>query len=192
MFISDVVPLQLSFCCRRCQCLTSSRAHIIKVTLGPKTLSAHHILLRFSWPRLRSCNYFRKHDRSVTMLTNLPITSCIRKFLYIVVLAPLANLGRNPSLDGGNAKPLCDMAVGMPVVGTLDSFNDGSSKARFGYIEWTLASSAEWSLEAPRSFFSLEHMISTDILNWSLKSFEHEVLLPQGAHDSLFVVYASD
>ena len=110
----------------------------------------------------------------------------------IVVLAPLANLGRNPSLDGGNAKPLCDMAVGMPVVGTLDCFNDGSSKARFGYIEWTLASSAEWSLEAPRSFFSLEHMISTDILNWSLKSLETEILLPQGAQDSLFVVYASD
>ena len=110
----------------------------------------------------------------------------------ISILAPLANLGRNPRLDGGGAKPLCDMAVGMPVSGTIDSFRDGSSKARFGYIEWTLASAVEWSLEAPRSFFSLEHMISTDILNWSLKSFEHEILLPQGAHDSLFVVYASD
>ena len=112
--------------------------------------------------------------------------------LTVLVIAPMVNLCRDPYKDRGNTKPLCDMAVGMPVVGTLESLSDGSELTRFGYIEWALASSQEWSLEAPRSFFSLEHMISTDLHKWSMKSFEAQIMLPLRAHDSLLVVHASE
>ena len=103
--------------------------------------------------------------------------------LPFLVIAPMLNLGRHPAPGGGLINGLGDLAVGMPVVGTLQSqrvrpgepYHEGS----LGFLEWDTTSSQEWKLEAPVSFYGLESEFSTDLLMWAEFAVrETEVILP--------------
>ena len=79
----------------------------------------------------------------------------------LLIVAPLANFGRRPDRDGGLAQHIADISVGQRVVGTIEALDTRESHTRYGYIEWTLTSPIEWSVGAPKSIYTLEHILST-------------------------------
>ena len=109
----------------------------------------------------------------------------------LLIVAPLANLGRRPDRDGGLAEPMTDISVGVCVVGTIEALDDRVKDARYGYIEWTLTSPQEWLVDAPKSFWNLEHAMTTDLYKWSLYSFEYRILLPHVPPEADLVAFAS-
>ena len=109
----------------------------------------------------------------------------------LLIVAPLANLGRRPDRDGGLAQPMTDIPVGSCVVGTIEALDNRERGARFGYIEWTLTSPQEWLVDAPKSYWNLEHSMTTDLYKWSLYSFEYRILLPHVPPDADLVAFAS-
>ena len=109
----------------------------------------------------------------------------------LLVIAPLANLGRRPDRDGGLAQPMLDIAVGQCVVGTLEILDAREGHTRYGYIEWTPTSPLEWTVDAPKSFYTLEHSLTTDLFLWSICAYDDRILLPQVPNDAHLIAFAS-
>ena len=118
--------------------------------------------------------------------------------LPFIVCAPMMSLGRRPILGGGLTNAQGDLAVGMPVVGTLQAQHHPTAGLQrleysLGYIEWSTTTSQEWKLEGPVSFYDLESEFSTDLLLW--QEFEHRetrVILPPVPDNTELVIFLNN
>ena len=131
----------------------------------------------------------------VGSLVNIPNTAPgDTQSAQIIILAPFQSLGRRLNLTGGGNELVaqCDLAVGMPVVGSLDShISPSDGDTRYGYIEWTPAAESEWYIAAPKSFFTLESPYTTDLYSWCSAKERYKILLSLTPSDGTLVAFAS-